>query len=291
MVGWLEHGARHLLRAFGYDSRWIDTPVGPVHTLSRAGAGTLPPVVLVHGLGAAALHWVPLMRALRPHVSRVVAIDLPGHGFSFRPPELSEEVLTEGVLAALDAVHQEPGVIVGNSLGGLATVRYALARPERTVGTVLLSPAGAPMTDEEFASVRQLFDVRTRAQARAFFARLLARPAGGPVGWFVEGRTLQVFADPALHGLLAAANHHELLTVDEIGRLPPRTTLVWGKSDGILPGSGVPFWRRTLPAGARIEEPEGIGHSPHLDDVGLTASWILDVARASADARVAGVPT
>jgi kynureninase len=34
----------------------------------------------------------------------------------------------------------------GNSLGGFVATRYALARPERVRGLVLLSPAGAPST-------------------------------------------------------------------------------------------------------------------------------------------------
>lgn len=280
-AGWLESGARHLLvRLFGYDSRWIDTRVGPVHVLQRAGSGTLPPVVLVHGLGAAAIHWVPLIRVLRGRVSRVITVDLPGHGFSVRPPELTEDVLTDGVLTALDAVHTEPAVIVGNSLGGLAAVRYALARPERALGTVLLSPAGAPMTDEEIAEVRRLFGVRTRAEARAFFERLLARPPGRVAGWFLERRLLQLFADPALHGLLAAANPGELLRPDEVRALPARTTLVWGRRDRILPLSAVPFWRAHLPPGATVLEPD-LGHSPHLDDVHGMAEVILDVARRS----------
>jgi pimeloyl-ACP methyl ester carboxylesterase len=278
-VGWLEHAARHALRALWYDSRWIDTPVGPVHVLQREGGGTLPPVVMVHGLGAAAIHWVPLIRRLRPHVSRVITIDLPGHGFSVRPPELTEEVLTTGVLTALDAVHVEPGVVVGNSLGGLAAVRYVLARPERVLGTVLLSPAGAPMSDDEIAEVRRLFGVRTRADARAFFARLLARPPGALAGWFLERRLLQLLSDPALHGLLAAANHRELLSPDQVRSLPPRTTLVWGRKDRILPASAVPFWRAHLPEGAAVVEPDDVGHSPHLDDVGQTAAYVLDLAR------------
>jgi pimeloyl-ACP methyl ester carboxylesterase len=276
---WLEHGARHVLRALRYDSRWVDTPVGPVHVLQREGSGPLPPVVLIHGLGAAAMHWVPVIRALRGRVSRIITLDLPGHGLSVRRPDLSEEVLTQGILGALDAVHAEPAVVVGNSLGGLAAVRYALARPERVLGTVLLSPAGAPMTDDEIAEVRRLFGIRDRAEARVFFERLLARPPGPWVGWFLERRLLHQFADPALHALLAAANHRELIRPEEVRSLPPRTTLVWGRRDRILPASALPFWRAHLPAGATLLEPDHVGHSPHLDDTPGTADLILDVAR------------
>lgn len=280
-VSWLEHGARHLLRWVGYDSRWVDTPVGAVHVLQREGSGALPPVVMVHGLGAAAIHWVPLIRALRPHVSKVITIDLPGHGFSVRPPKLDEEVLTSGVLTALDTVHTEPAIVVGNSLGGLAAARYVLARPERVLGTVLLSPAGAPMDDAELGEVRRLFGARTRAEAAAFFERLLARPPSPLVRWYLSGRLLQIFGDPALQGILAAASDSDLLSPEQVRSLPARTTLVWGRRDRILPASGVPFWRAHLPEGATILEPEGIGHSPHLDDVGQTARWVLDVARSA----------
>lgn len=48
------------------------------------------------------------------------------------------DVMTE----ALDALLPEPAIVCGNSLGGAVALHYALARPEKVLGLVLLSPAG-----------------------------------------------------------------------------------------------------------------------------------------------------
>src|SRR5262245_21365195 len=116
--GWLYRIGRRALVALRYQSTWVETSVGPVHLLSRTGRGELPPVLLVHGFGDAAMHWAPLVRVLRPHVRSVLALDLPGHGFSVRPEKLTLELVRDGVIEALDRAHVEPCVVVGNSLGG-----------------------------------------------------------------------------------------------------------------------------------------------------------------------------
>ena len=48
--------------------------------------------------------------------------------------------------------------------------------------------------------------------------------------------------------------------------LPMPILLLWGRSDRILPREHLEFYRGSLPAHAVIEEPEGFGHSPYLDD-------------------------
>ena len=276
---WLDHGVRHLLRGFGYRSDWVTTPAGPVHVLDRAGSGALPPVVLVHGFGASAVSWVPLVRALRGSVSRVTCVDLPGHGFSFRPPALDEELLKTSLLAALDQVHTAPAIVVGNSLGGAAAVRYANARPDRVLGTVLLSPAGAPMSSDELDAVQRLFAVTTRDEARTFFARLLAREPGSFAGWLLGGRLLQLLRDPVLQGFLRGVGHDQFLTPAELAALPGRTTVVWGRQDRILPATALDWWRAHLPTGSEVVQPDGLGHSPHFDDAAATAAFVLALAK------------
>ncbi|HEX8795332.1 MAG TPA: alpha/beta fold hydrolase, partial [Polyangiaceae bacterium] len=99
--------------------RWVDTPLGPVHTYDVEGRGSLPPMVLLHGLGASATPFGPMMGRLRPHVSRLVAPDYPGHGFSGEAAGVvTPTALFEAMTTALDALLVEPAVLVGNSLGG-----------------------------------------------------------------------------------------------------------------------------------------------------------------------------
>jgi pimeloyl-ACP methyl ester carboxylesterase len=280
---WLYRLGRRALGALRYRSSWVETSVGPVHLLSRQGSGELPPVLLVHGFGDAALHWVPLVRALRPHVRSVIALDLPGHGFSHRPERLTLDVLRDGVIEALDRTHAEPAVVVGNSLGGAVALRYTHARPDRVLGTHLISPGGAPMTPEELLAVRQLFAVRTFGEALAFLDKLHAYPLGWR-GYLLAPSVRSTFRDPALHGLFEQITDADWLTPDEVRSLSRPVRLLWGQRDKILPHRALEFWRAHLPGHAELEEPDRFGHAPHFDSAGRIAEDILAFVRRCAKA-------
>lgn len=277
---WLEHAVRRALVASGYDSRFVDTAVGPIHVLSRSGTGELPPVLLVHGFGAQALQWAPLVRRLRPHVRSIHAIDLPGHGFSARVPALTLDLLRDGLLEALDAAHPEfgPALIVGNSLGGAVALRYANARPERALGVHLLSPGGAPMAPAELGEVQRLFRVVTHRDATTFLDRLYARPQG-LVGHLLAPLVRRVFRDPALHALLDQIRDSDWVTPQELRDLPRPLRVTWGRLDRILPPTAVEFWRAHLPPGGELDEPDQLGHVPQLDSPRRAADDILAFAR------------
>ena len=281
--GWVDRLGLRVLKTIGYDSRALETSVGPIHLLSREGRGSSPPVLLVHGFGAAALHWVPLVRALKPHVRQICALDLPGHGFSHRPDALTVATLREGVIEALDRAHalelvRGPAIVVGNSLGGAVALRYVHARPDRVHGAVLLSPGGAPLDPDELAQVQRLFRVETHAQARAFLDTLHAKPLG-LIGHVIAPFVRQVFRDPVLHGLLEGVGEGDWIRPDEIRSFPAPLRVLWGRYDRILPRSSLAFWRQHLPDHAEIDEPDAFGHAPQLDAAGALADDIVAFAR------------
>ncbi len=107
--------------------------------------GKGPTIVLVHGLGGRAGHWLPCARLLaRDH--RVVLVDLPGHGASAMPEPFSLERAAQ----ALDlALADEPGpvVLVGHSVGGLVAAQEALDHPGRVRALVLVETALRPQLE------------------------------------------------------------------------------------------------------------------------------------------------
>ncbi len=118
--------------------------------------GQGPTVVLVHGLGGSAGHWLPCARLLaRDH--RVVLVDLPGHGDSAMPEPFS----LERAVQALDGVLEQergPVVLVGHSVGGLVAAQEALDHPERVRALVLVETALRPQVEgaERDAMLRAL---------------------------------------------------------------------------------------------------------------------------------------
>jgi pimeloyl-ACP methyl ester carboxylesterase len=265
------------LQLQGYRSRRVETSVGGMHVLDAAGAGRLPPVVLLHGFTSAAVHYTPMLRSLRPRVRRLILPDLPAHGFSDTPEGgLRSGTLRCGLIEALDAVIDEPAVVFGNSMGGVAAVHYALARPQKVRGLYLCSPTGAPMTREALARFVESFRMDSHEAALDFVDRLLVRPSllRQVLAWGVRKK----FSHPAMRGLLESITPEDLLRPSDLRSLAMPVLLMWGRGERILPTENLDFFRRNLPRHARIVEPEEVGHSPYLETPELVANSIISFA-------------
>jgi pimeloyl-ACP methyl ester carboxylesterase len=252
------------LRAKGFKSARVRTDVGVMHALAAPGRGPLPTVVLLHGLGSAAVHLGPLLEPLRKHTRGVVALDLPGHGDSEVPGDgLTPESLEVGLVQALDVLAPGDSIVFGNSLGGAAAVRFALARPDRVRGLVLVSPAGASMSERSFASFRQSVTIDSHESAKSFIDRVFVRPPW-PRSMLAWG-TQQKFRAPSVRSLLSSTRAEHQFSAHEIRSLSAPTLLVWPKGDRVFPEGCREFFATHL-RGARVIEPEGVGHSPYLED-------------------------
>jgi pimeloyl-ACP methyl ester carboxylesterase len=267
------HLARTSLRLHGYRSHSVGTSAGQVHVLDGRGRGHLPPVVLLHGISSAAVHFLPLLYRLRGRVRRVIAPDMPAHGFSDRPSLMAPSALKDALVEALDAVIDEPAVLFGNSMGGIAAVHYALARPERVRGLILCSPSGAMMDEDELKRFVGTFALDSHDKALAFVDRLFSRRnrMRHLFAWGVR----RSFGDPEVRALLDGTSPADLLTPEQLSALRMPVLLLWGRDERILPRGHLDFFRRHLPPHARLEEPEGFGHAPYLDDADAVARRIL----------------
>jgi len=109
---------------------------------SRPGAGDRT-LLLVHGYLAASHVWEPAAPLLAERSGwRVLAVDLPGAGFSDRPRDRSYslEWLGHVVAGLASELSTSPVVLCGHSLGGAVAVRAAAERPDRVAGLALVSP-------------------------------------------------------------------------------------------------------------------------------------------------------
>src|SRR5918912_1893273 len=84
--------------------------------------------ILIHGLLLSQRMHEPLARALAERGNRVVTLDLLGHGRSDRPPDMWRYSMPEfgrQVIALLDHLEIDEGVVMGTSLGANATLEVA----------------------------------------------------------------------------------------------------------------------------------------------------------------------
>lgn len=248
----------------GYRQRIVETSVGSVHVLVRNNrGGSLPPVVLLHGLSSAGVHYL----RVTPHLgafSQVVLPDLPGHGLSSMPERFDAETVLAGAFESLDAVINRPAVLAGTSLGGYVALRYALARPQKVGALVLAAPAGAAMSAEELTALRARLDLKSHREAVAFVDDLFARPTRFRHVLALGLR--KYFSLPQTRAVLGQLQHANLFNPGQLQQLQLPLLLLWGAAERILPASNLAFFKAHLPPHARIEEPKGWGHSGFLDD-------------------------
>jgi pimeloyl-ACP methyl ester carboxylesterase len=274
----VERGARFALNCYGFQSRTVRTATGTVHAYEGWGPATLPTIVLLHGLGSTATSFGKLLTRIRPHAGRVLALDLPGHGFSEVPHEpLTPGGLFSAVNESLDMLVEEPMVLVGSSLGGGLALKYALDRPERLVGLALVSPVAARMSPTEWEALLSSFKIESTSQARLLLTRLYHRTP-----WFISALApdvRDVMRRAAIQDIISTAKLEDLPDPATLRSLAMPVLLLWGQSERLLPPSGLAYFRRYLPPQSVIEEPAGFGHCPHLDDPARLAARLVEFAK------------
>ncbi len=101
------------------------------------------PLILIHSVGQSSYTWRNVFYRLREHY-RVIAIDLPGHGYSDRPVHFDYTVQAHAMALQLfmDAMKIESAHIAGFSLGAVYALQFACLNPSRVGRLVLLTPGG-----------------------------------------------------------------------------------------------------------------------------------------------------
>lgn len=250
-----------------------------------------PPLLYVHGGLAGAFECVPVLPSLaRSH--RVLAVDRPGHGladpFDYRGVDLHDHA--RGFLRdILDALELPAVDVVANSLGGLFSVAFALAAPER-VRCLALVGAPAGVTRDIPLPLRVLC---LPVVGQRLGQRLMSKPTREPHRRF-WGRILVVHPERLDDALLDASvanqrrhstSHLSLLAcVGDARGLRPRviigdrwdelampTVLVSGDRDVFAPPRVRGVWRDVAARNPNVElvSIPGAGHLPWLDEPDL----------------------
>lgn len=98
-----------------------------------------PPILFLHEFGGDHRSWAPQFGHLAGRY-RCITYDARGYPHSDVPTDpgaYSQERAVADAVAVLDALGIERALVVGNSMGGFATLHLGLTRPDRCVGLVV----------------------------------------------------------------------------------------------------------------------------------------------------------
>ncbi len=139
----------------GFASRYIPTEAGRI--FARVG-GSGPPLVLLHGFPESLVMWHRIAPVLAETFT-VVALDLPGYGWSSAPRSsggeaYSKRAMGRDVLAVMDDLGAATFALAGHDRGARVGYRLALDHPGRITKLALLDiyPTGEVWRNMEAGS-------------------------------------------------------------------------------------------------------------------------------------------
>ena len=240
------------------------------------GEGEGAPLVLVHGFGGDLNNWMFNQVALAEQ-RRVIALDLPGHGASFKEVGSGGLASLAGAVAGLlDALEIERAHLAGHSLGGAVVMALALDQPARVASLSLLAPAGLG-PEINGAYIDGFIAATRRKEMKALVGNLFARPelvTRDLVEALLRYKRLDGVegALRAIADALFPEGRQAAVLRNPLAALSPPVQVIWGREDRIIP----PAQAEGLPATARVHLLDGIGHMVHMEAAGEVNRLLLD---------------
>jgi pimeloyl-ACP methyl ester carboxylesterase len=235
--------------------------------LRRSGEG--PPLLLINGLGAPLEMWGPLTRELSGY--ELIAFDLPGSGLSatsLRP--LGMRALAGIAEDVMDRAGRPRAHVLGYSLGGLVAQELAHRRPDRVDRLVLCATTFGQFSFPPRPLAAWLMLTPSRYHT-SFAARMIVPLISG-------GRTsrdedvleahlpLRLSHPPSILGYMHQVWAAGSFTSQPwIRRLRPRTLVLCGDDDPVVPVSNARCLARAIPR-ATLEVVRGGGHLLLIDE-------------------------
>jgi pimeloyl-ACP methyl ester carboxylesterase len=266
-------------------------------------AGSGPPVVLLHGLGATNASMLPpLWDLARDH--RVLAPDLPGFGGSGKPMRSYDSpFFARWLRDFLDAVGIQKAILIGNSLGGRIALEAGLSMPDRVDRMVLLCPSPAFLRGRQAVPLVRLLRpelalvpmLLTHSVVVDVARSMFSKPDRLRPEWFdsFADEFLRVFASPRGRVAFFAAARQVYLEEPSGGqgfwdRLPglKRPALfVWGEKDWLVPARFAHHIGQALP-NCKSVVLKDCGHVPQYELPDRTNRLIRDFLATQGKARL-----
>lgn len=238
-----------------------------------------PPLVLVHGFTGHRDDFIGVMPELARH-RRVIAPDLRGHGDSHSPTSVSEysfDHVVKDLLGLLEHLGIPRCDLLGHSMGGMVSLRFALAHPERIRSLIFLcsgpevpttldreafEKAAAIAEEHGMETLRKLSDAVIRERPSSI------RESWGERFWSHRERRFAAMSPAAYRGLGEAIFDSDSL-VSRLWEVDVPALVLVGEEDADW-RVGAALFESHLPRAIHRTIP-GAEHHPHQEN---TEAWL-----------------
>lgn len=245
-------------------------------------------VLLLHGLGGFAEHWLKNIGPLSTHF-RVIVPDIVGFGFTDKPRvEYTLEYFAGFVQTLLDALRVDRVAIVGTSLGGGIAIQHSLTFPGRLGRLVLAGSTGLRRITGRF--IRKLLlpvvdalTIRPNRWMLEFAYRQVVHRYG-PDFFRLVALHYDIFRLPdALHVFYEVSRclvgtfgfRRDFLLSDRLRDVHIPTLLIAGKQDRVIPRGHSALAKELFPQAAFVEV-EDCGHMPYFEKPDEFNTLVID---------------
>jgi pimeloyl-ACP methyl ester carboxylesterase len=241
--------------------------------ITEAGQG--PPVLMLHGLGATKVSFLPTQAVLAPDF-HTIAVDLPGFGDSDKPlpAKYDAKFFARWVVGLLDALEIDRAKLVGHSMGGRVAIEMGMNHPDRVDSLALMTPSLAWLRDKPWNPFLRLLRPELgfiQPAPRAVVERIVRGVVpGANGGWSAAGidEFLRSYLTPRGRVAFYAAARNIYLEEGQefwtrLEAVEARSLFIWGRRDQLIPIGFARHVERALPSAEHVEL--DCGHVPQFE--------------------------
>lgn len=245
------------------------------------GDPQLPPLLVLHGLGAHAHSWDHVAAALADHY-RIIVPDLRGHGRSSWAPAYTWQLFLEDALNLITAIGLPQVAVCGHSLGGRVAYMLASRHPEYITRLIIAEATPLEPPSDDRSGPAPAPDIERYSTIEEALAEVYRRQP------YADKPTLRHEVE---HGLMLDADGRWTWRMDPAlqtawwrGQLSPGPALEWPALARIRCPSvvmygvhSIPFERaaavaRAIPGGQLVALPAAAHDLPNEDPAGFISA-------------------